>query len=168
MTATPFTPRAGQIDFTHARVCPVVHCIVESELGLLLVQRSKNHPSYPGYWSGITGFLDDGKSVTEKALEEIGEELGYSAPAVDDIQIDRPLLLEDVSNQKTWLTVPVFVRVRHAQVVLDWEADTFAWMSYEKACGMSNLMPGTQIVLQSIHTMRKHKVLLDWCRSARD
>ena len=42
----------------------------------LVVERSMNMRLYPGYWNGISGFLDDNRSLEEKITDEIKEELG--------------------------------------------------------------------------------------------
>jgi len=43
---------------------------------ILIVKRSKNSEYYPNCWSGISGFLDDSKTIKEKTKEELFEELG--------------------------------------------------------------------------------------------
>jgi len=49
---------------------------------------------YPNYWNGISGFLDDNKSVTEKALCELEEELRIPADAVKELRRAQVLVQE--------------------------------------------------------------------------
>jgi len=46
---------------------------------ILVVQRSKKLHFYPGYWNGISGFLDDQKNIEQKVKEELREELGITS-----------------------------------------------------------------------------------------
>src|SRR3989338_5311349 len=75
-TPSQFTPKPGQIDYTHIKRRPVINCVVKCGEKILIVKRSEKLNFYPGYWNGISGFLDDGKSVAEKAREEVREEAG--------------------------------------------------------------------------------------------
>lgn len=76
MSKPKFKPKPGQVDFTNIRWAPVINCVVKHQDKILLVKRSKELNLYPGYWNGISGFLDDQRSLTEKVEEEIKEELG--------------------------------------------------------------------------------------------
>ena len=58
-----FHPKPGQIDFTHIKRVPVVNCVLRYEGKFLIVQRSEEIRYYPEYWNGISGFLDDGRSI---------------------------------------------------------------------------------------------------------
>jgi 8-oxo-dGTP pyrophosphatase MutT (NUDIX family) len=71
-------PRHGQMDYSKARWAPVINCVLRYKGKILVVQRSESLNFYPGYWNGISGFLDDQKSLKEKVLEELREELGIS------------------------------------------------------------------------------------------
>ena len=61
-----FKTRPGQVDYTNIRWAPVINCVLKFGDKILLVQRSKDMKYYPGRWTGISGFLDDDKSLTEK------------------------------------------------------------------------------------------------------
>src|SRR3989344_7265314 len=73
-----FEPKPGQVDYTNIRYAPVINCVLKYGVKILLVERSSEMRLYPGLWNGIAGFLDDDKSVEEKAAEEIREETGLS------------------------------------------------------------------------------------------
>ena len=61
-----FVPAPGQTDFTNIRFAPVINCVLKYKNKILLVQRSKELRLYPDYWNGISGFLDDDKSLNDK------------------------------------------------------------------------------------------------------
>lgn len=71
-----FIARNGQTDYTHIRWTPVINCVVEYNNKILLVRRSTKLNLYPGYWNGISGFLDDKNNLSDKVKEELREEVG--------------------------------------------------------------------------------------------
>ena len=76
MRKPTFKPQPGQIDYTNARWAPVINCVLKYGNKLLVVQRSKELNFYPGYWNGVSGFLDDQRSLSQKISDELNEELG--------------------------------------------------------------------------------------------
>ena len=71
-----FKPKRGQIDYLNVRWTPVINCVVSCRDKILLVQRSKNVSFYPGYWNGVSGFLDDKRDLKTKVKDELREEIG--------------------------------------------------------------------------------------------
>lgn len=141
MSEKKFIPKPGQVDFTSVRWCPVLNCVVMHEGRVLLVQRSKSMRLYPGYWNGISGFLDDHKSLEQKVYEELREELGISKKHVISIKLARILNQDAPKYKKTWIVHPVLVKVDTNKVKIDWEAQNYTWVKPGQAKKM-NLLPG--------------------------
>lgn len=141
MSERKFVPKPGQVDFTNVRWAPVLNCVVMHEGKILLVQRNKSMRLYPGYWNGISGFLDDHKSLEQKVHEELREELGVSKKHIISIQLARILNQEAPKYKKTWIVHPVLVKVDTDKVKLDWEAQNYKWITPGEAKKM-DLMPG--------------------------
>src|SRR3989344_4520417 len=76
MKKPKFKPKPGQIDYTNVRWAPVINCVLKHNNKFLVVERNKELNFYPGYWNGISGFLDDQRTLAEKVEGEIREELG--------------------------------------------------------------------------------------------
>ena len=144
-----FKAKPGQMDYSKARWCPVVNCVLGHEGKILLVQRSKELPFYPGYWNGISGFLDDQKSLQEKVGEELREELGIGAKQIKKITLGEIFDQEASKYNKTWIVHPILVDVSTDKVKLDWEAKNFAWVTLAKARKMK-LLPGFEVVLAKL------------------
>src|SRR5581483_6257521 len=106
-----FKPRKGQIDFTNIRWTPVINCVLEYKNKILVVQRSKNLHFYPGYWSGISGFLDDQKNLEQKIWQELKEEAGLSKNYITSIKPGQIFDQDDSKYKKTWIVHPVLVEV---------------------------------------------------------
>ena len=114
-----FKPKPGQIDFTHARWAPVINCILKFQEKILVVQRSKELNFYPGYWNGISGFLDDQRSLKEKVIDEIGEELGLPKNKIKSIKFGEIFDQEAPKYKKTWIVHPVLVEISTNKIKLD-------------------------------------------------
>lgn len=141
MTEKKFTPKPGQVDFTNVRWCPVLNCVVMFEDKVLLVQRSKGMRLYPGYWNGISGFLDDQKSLVQKVYEELREELGISRKHIISIQLAKILNQDAPKYKKTWIVHPVLVKVDTDKIKLDWEAQNYKWIKPREVKKL-DLLPG--------------------------
>lgn len=141
MSKKKFVPKPGQVDFTNIRWAPVLNCVVMHEGKVLLVQRSKSMRLYPGYWNGISGFLDDYKSLEQKVYEELREELGISKKHVISIKLARILNQDAPKYKKTWIVHPVLVKVDTNKVELNWEAQNYTWVKPSEAKKM-DLLPG--------------------------
>ncbi len=149
-----FQPRPGQVDFTNVRWAPVINCVVKYKQKILLVERSASLRLYPGYWNGISGFLDDQKSLEEKVREELREELGLAKKHIVSIRLGEIFDQEEPKYKKTWIVHPVLVTVDTDEVRLDWEAKNYVWLKLSEAKGL-RLLPGFDKVLAILFKKRK-------------
>lgn len=148
MTQPPFIPRPDQVDYTHIRWAPVINCVVRCGGKILLVKRSDDLRLYPGYWNGVSGFLDDNKSLDEKVAEELHEEVGITRDQIASIAVGPIFHQDEPKYGKTWIVHPVLVEVKTTDIQLDWEAEKFQWVTPAELQGMK-LLPGVERVLAS-------------------
>ena len=144
-----FKLKSGQTDYTNIRWAPVMNCVVMHKRNILLVQRSKSLNFYPGYWNGVSGFLDDAKGLCEKVEEELREELGLHSKDILFIKLAEVFDQDEPKYKKTWIVHPVLVKVKTDKIRLDWEAKQFVWITINKAKKMK-LLPGFGLVLDKI------------------
>ncbi|MES2215878.1 MAG: NUDIX domain-containing protein [Patescibacteria group bacterium] len=144
-----FKPKKGQVDFTHIRWAPVINCILQYRNKILLIQRSEKMRLYPGYWNGVSGFLDDDKDLEEKVYEELREELGLSKKNILDIKLGRIFDQDERKYKKTWIVHPVLVKVNADKVRLDWESSNYQWVTPKDARKLK-LLPGFENVLEAL------------------
>ena len=149
MSKPKWKAQPGQTDFTIIRWAPVINCVVRYKGRILVVQRNKTLNFYPGYWNGISGFLDDSKSLREKVEEEMREELGLSKKAIKRVTLGRIFDQEASKYKKTWIVHPVLVEVTTDAVKLDWEAQAFQWLT-PKTARKLKLLPGFEDVLKAL------------------
>jgi NADH pyrophosphatase NudC (nudix superfamily) len=150
MSEPKFSPKRGQVDYTNIRYAPVVNTLLVKDNKILLVKRSNKLRLYPNFWNGISGFLDDSKSIEEKVIEELGEELSLKPAEISEIRIGRPFIQEAPEYKKTWLVVPVMAKVARDNFRLDWEAQEAKWFAPKEAYELK-LMPGFDKVLKEFY-----------------
>ena len=92
-----------------------------------MVQRSPELRLYPNLWNGISGFLDDNKSIVEKVREELREECGIQAKNIKSIKLGEIHHQQDKLHTKTWIVHPVLVEVLSDMVKLNWESQDYCW-----------------------------------------
>lgn len=149
MERPTFKPKPGQTDYTNARWVPVMNCVLKYKDKILVVQRSKELNFYPGYWNGISGFLDNQRSLNEKVADEIKEELGLSKSKIKLIRLGEIFDQEEPKYKKTWIVHSVMVEVETDKVKLDWEARNFKWLTFQEVNKLK-LLPGFDEVLKRL------------------
>lgn len=122
-----FKTRKGQTDYTNIHWAPVINCILFNGRQILLVKRSSRLNFYPGYWNGISGFLDDSDTLKDKVLIELKEELNINKRSVKKIKLGRIFHQTEKKYNKTWIVHPILVEVGSVRIDIDWEADRFGW-----------------------------------------
>lgn len=148
-----FKPKKGQTDFTNTRWAPVINCVLKYKGKILIVQRNKFLNFYPGYWNGISGFLDDKRSINQKVQEELREELGIAKNKIKSIRLGEIFDQEAPKYKKTWIVHPILVEVTTDKIKLDWEATNFKWISIKEAKNLK-LLPGFDMVLEKISKIK--------------
>ncbi len=149
MKKNPFKPKPGQVDYSNIRWSPVINCVLRHKNKILLVQRSKDLRFYPGYWNGISGFLDDDKGLKEKVCMELSEELGIPKSKIKNIKPGQVFDQDESKYKKTWIVHPVLVDITTDEIRLDWEARTYKWFKLSEIKKL-RLLPGFKRVLKDL------------------
>jgi isopentenyldiphosphate isomerase len=149
MKKMDFKPKLGQTDYTNIRRAPVINCVVKYNDKILIVQRNPSMKFYPGYWNGISGFIDDTRSVKEKAKDELKEEIGLEEKDIINITEGEVFEQEEPKYDKIWIVHPVLVEVKTDKIKLDWEAQDFRWID-PKEVDNYKLVPGFDKVLRTL------------------
>lgn len=148
-----FKVKPGRVDYTNIRYAPVINCVVRYRGKILIVERSKELNFYPGYWNGISGFLDDTRSLTKKVQDELREELGIPKKNIRKITFGQIYHVDASKYKKTWIVHPILVDVTNSAVKLDWEAHAYRWIVPRDAKKFK-LLPDFLNVLQKLSLIR--------------
>jgi 8-oxo-dGTP pyrophosphatase MutT (NUDIX family) len=149
MSKTKFKPKPGQVDYTNIRWAPVINCVLQYKNKILVVERGKDVDFYPGYWNGVSGFLDDDRSFLQKVRDEVREEVGIPRTKIKSVRLGEIFDEEQPKYKKTWIVHPVLVEVTTDEVKLDWEAKSYQWLTVEEALKLK-LLPGFNEVLKRL------------------
>jgi isopentenyldiphosphate isomerase len=149
MNGEEFKPKPGQVDYTNAHWAPVINCLVRHKGKILLVRRSDKLNLYPGYWNGVSGFLDDDQSLQSKVREELREELGIEDRKVRSVVLGRIFHQHAPEYGKTWIVHPVLADVDTDSIKLDWEAQEYKWVEPKEVRKLS-IIPGFEKVLEGV------------------
>lgn len=152
-----FKPKDGQIDYTNIYWAPVINCVVKHGDRILLVKRSDELNFYPGYWNGISGFLDDERSLEEKVRDELEEEIGLGERDILSIKLCGVFHQEAPEYKKNWIVHPVLVEVKSDRVKLDWESEEYRWIKLSEA-RQYKLLPGFDKALEAVSSEVKGRV----------
>ena len=107
---------------------PVVSSLLFDGSKVLLLKRSQKVGSFQGYWSCISGYIEQDELPLDTAIREIQEETRIPSTEISLIQQNGPRFsgTEEVIFKSFWF----FFKVKkdHAPILIDWEHDEFIWI----------------------------------------
>jgi len=153
MEQPKFIPKPGQIDYTNIRYAPTINCIIKYKDEFLLFERNSNLNFYPGYWNGISGFLDDNKDIQDKVKEELWEELSLTDDKIISIKIYNPIYYDEKEYNKTWIVFPILVEIDTKEFILDFENSNCKWFKINNISEIINsykIIPNIKDILNIV------------------
>ena len=110
----------------------VVTCFLEHNKKILLFRRSKRVGTYRWRWAGVSGYIEEGNTPYEQALEEIREETGLGREDIELVKGGEPLEVIDEQMGRKWVVHPYRFRVvRPEKIGIDWEHTEMRWIAPE-------------------------------------
>ncbi|MEM2838997.1 MAG: NUDIX pyrophosphatase [Thermoplasmata archaeon] len=110
-----------------SRTKRVVTVILKKNGRILILKRSNKVSSFQGFWSGVSGGINEGETPAEAAIRELREETGVKATESDLISTGETIVAEEGENR--WEVHPFLLEVADESIVLDWEHDSYRWIS---------------------------------------
>jgi len=140
----------GRIDYSASDKAPVLTCFVKYRDKILLLKRSGKVRAYQGLWNTVAGYLDEIKTIKDKAHEELNEELGINKENILKTKLSDPYEFYDKDIQKTWIIFPVLVELKNKPAIkLDWEHVDYKWIKPERV-DEYNIVPNLDITLEKV------------------
>lgn len=96
---------------------------------ILILKRSAAVGSFQHYWSGVSGFVEQGEEPLETSQREVEEETGISRASLELLTRAPPHLTE--KPDQVFEVYSFLYLCTTDQVRLDWENDEFAWVAPE-------------------------------------
>lgn len=143
-----------KVDYTNIHWAPVVNCVVSYNGKVLLVKRSDKVGFYPNYWNGISGFLDDDRTLKEKVIEELEKEIGIGLDQIESMQFGEIFHEPSLDYKKTWIVHPVLVELKTGKIKTNWEADEYKWVYLDKI-DEYEILPGFKRVIKKIMNLKQ-------------
>ena len=126
----------GRIDYSNSNKALVLTCFVKFKDKILILKRSNAVSTYKGKWCTVAGYIDEEKPVSEKAFEELREELGIMKKDVAQLKTGMPYEFFDPEAKKTWIVFPVLAELKKMKKMpdlkLDWEHSAYKWIKPEE------------------------------------
>lgn len=145
----------GRIDYSHARVCPVINCVVVFGDKALLTRRSNEVISYPNCWNGISGFIDTLSPLPDIARQELHEEVALPESIIAMLQVGSKLIVNDVEINRQWIVFPVLVELQYPHnPTLNWENKNASWVPLDEVAEYE-VVPGFTKVFQAALALRR-------------
>jgi len=123
------TYQGRAVNYTNARIAPIVMCTVKCGDEILLVKRGYELADAEGVWSTNNGFIDEIMPVAEIAQKEIKEELSVSAP-LEHIKVGKSYTLVNPAEKRKYVVFPCLVLLdEKPKIVLDREHTEYRWIT---------------------------------------
>ena len=120
----------GRINYKSSKIAPVINIFVRHKDKILLLKRSNKVTNYSGIWNNVSGYFDEIKSIKDKAMEEVSEEIGIVEKNVSSIKIGEPFGLTDAKIKKVWVICPVLIDLKtKPEVKLNYEHTQYKWIN---------------------------------------
>jgi 8-oxo-dGTP pyrophosphatase MutT (NUDIX family) len=110
---------------------------------ILVLKRSDKVGSFPGYWAGVSGYIEKGESPYEAAVREIREETGIRGPT--PVRGGKPFIVTD--KGRGWLVHPFIFDSPTSEITLDWEHRGYRWIDAEELESLETV-PGLKKALK--------------------
>ena len=109
------------------RLRPVISCLLKNEDEILILKRSKHVGSFQGYWSCISGYLEEGEDPLQTAYREVIEETQVTKEKITSHTYAGPFYpeAEDVIFEAHWFLLETTTK----EITLDWEHDLCQWIN---------------------------------------
>ncbi|HZP55824.1 MAG TPA: NUDIX hydrolase [Candidatus Saccharimonadales bacterium] len=127
------------VNYTNAKIAPIVMCTVVYEGKILLVKRGYGLADAEGYWSTVNGFIDEPKPVKEIAKQEIKEELSVSVKGFQ-IKMGNSYTLKNPKEKRSYIVFPCLVSLKEKPAIrLNEEHTEFIWIKRSELASYENL-----------------------------
>ena len=108
----------------------VVSALLRHNERFLILERSQQVGSFQGYWSCVSGYLENGEEPKETAIREVEEEVGIVKDSLTLAGQVGPNVFE--KEQVVFEAYWFLFDSSQSQVRIDWEHDQFEWVRREE------------------------------------
>lgn len=111
-----------------------VALVIVEEAGKYLVLKRSEQKSSPGYWTFVSGRVEEDETVEEAAVREVKEEAGLEGEIVKH---GDPYISQ--GELGFWQLHPILMKADSRDVELNWEHSEYRWVSLDEVKGLKTL-----------------------------
>ncbi len=141
----------GTLDVMNVQEKHVVTSIVRNKGKILLLKRSGKVGSYRGQWAGVSGYIEHDEDDESAARRELGEETGRARVRLSKRLEPQRFRDSDV----VWCVHAFLVDVPERNIKIDWEHDSFEWVSPNDISRYPTV-PGLQLIVHKLLSRDGH------------
>ena len=128
----------GRIDFSTAKIIPVVNIILAYEDEILIMKRTSKVLTNKNMWDCIGGYYDEIIPPEKKALKEVIEETGISHSNILSTNVGKIFNIIDKNPARRWIVFPIMFTLKDKiDPKLDWEHSDFKWIKKNRIQGFA-------------------------------
>ena len=134
----------------------VVTSFIQFAGKILLLHCSSEVGSYRGRWAAVSGYLEEAEDPAERAVSEIGEEVGLTSEQVKLVRAGEPVRVYETDSDVVWVVHPFLFEANELTINLDWKHIEFHWVhpdvlrEYETVPGLSEAFDRVRWDLQTV------------------
>jgi ADP-ribose pyrophosphatase YjhB (NUDIX family) len=118
----------GRVNYTNADKAPIILCVVMYTDELLLLKRGFGLADAEGYWSVVTGFIDQVQPIKSQITQEIKEEIGLTVNE-RSIKVGQSYTLRNPQEKRQYIIFPSVIRLSSKPAInLDHEHSEYVWI----------------------------------------
>jgi 8-oxo-dGTP pyrophosphatase MutT (NUDIX family) len=112
------------------RSTKIVTSFVTKDNKFLILRRSDKAKSMKGLWSAVSGVIEEGEDPLERAKIELYEEIGAKRDSIRLLKSGRKMIVSSPQYlEQQWVVFPFLFETSHDQVLLNWENDSYRWIT---------------------------------------
>lgn len=98
---------------------------------ILILKRSDKVSTYKGYWSGISGYIEEDEEPVDTAFKEIKQETSLDGKNIELIKTIEPIEFTDIYKEEkySWKVYPFLFKIRkESKIQINWENISYRWI----------------------------------------
>jgi len=115
------------------RSTKIVTSFVTKDNKFLILRRSDKAKSMKGLWSAVSGVIEEDEDPLERAKIELYEEIGAKRDSIRLLKSGRKMIVSSPQYlEQQWVVFPFLFETSHDQVLLNWENDSYRWITHDE------------------------------------
>ena len=107
----------------------VVTCVISHDGKILILKRSDEVATHKGKWACVSGYVEEGDEILERAMKEVEEETGLPRENIKLEKEGSPVNFFDEAEKKSWTVHPFLFTSDTDSVKIDWEHTEYKWIN---------------------------------------